>query len=112
MFRLKVFLKESVYYLFIDVIKMNDDFNKFYHDTIMKTQNQESEIVMTGSGDDDIYENSVCLSKQETIFMRRFDSHHCFIITVPEEFIDNKKILTKNLDLLKDFVTRSFGDGK
>lgn len=88
---------------------MNEDFNRFYKETILKTQPQDSDLNFGNANEDDLYENSVCLSKQETIFMRSFDKSHCFVITVPEEFLDHKNILVKNLELLKEFMLKIFG---
>ena len=87
---------------------MNEDFNRFYKETILKGQSQDSDLNFGNAGEDDLYENSVCLSKQETIFMRSFDRSHCFVITVPEEFLDHKNILVKNLDFLKEFMQKIF----
>lgn len=94
-----------MYYLLVDVIIVNEQFSKFCGETLSQT-GQDNDNALPGSSrkNDKQYETSINLSGKETFFVKGFDSSHCFVLTFPEESLDNKAIVLKNLTVLKDFM--------
>lgn len=94
-----------MFYLLVDVIVVNEKFSKFCGETLAQT-GHENDNTLHGSSNknDKQYETSINMSGKETFFVKGFDNSHCFVLTFPEESLDNKAIVLKNLTVLKDFL--------
>jgi len=93
-------------------MEMHENFNRFFAET-MHNGGHEPEASGEGSRPEETsYENSVKLSNKETIFLWGQEKSHCFMVTVPEDCLDNKAILIKNLELLKEFMQKVMINGK
>ena len=81
------------------------DFSNFYTEKIERKIGQESDLDLKNPEKEaDNYETTVCLSRQEVLYMKQFDKSYCFLITFPGEYIENKALLTANLQNLKKFI--------
>ena len=101
---------EDVFFLFVEIIQMYFNFSSFYVDKIERKVGHESDLSARNSeAEGDNYETTVCLSRQEVHYMKQFDKSYCFLITFPGEFIENKALLSANLQNLKKFIETAIG---
>jgi hypothetical protein len=84
------------------------DFSTFCTEKIQRISSIDSELnLLSQKNEKEDYETIACLSKQETLYMKQFDSSYCFLLTFPGENIENKNLLMTNLNILREFIQKS-----
>jgi hypothetical protein len=81
------------------------DFSTFCTDKVNRALSSDSELNLVPSkSENEDYETVAYLSKQEMLYMKQFDSSYCFLLTFSGEYIENKRLLATNLDILRQFI--------
>ena len=81
------------------------DFSTFCTDKVNRALSGDSELNLVPSkSENEDYETVAYLSKQEMLYMKQFDSSYCFLLTFSGEYIENKRLLATNLDILRQFI--------
>jgi len=81
------------------------DFSNFCTEKVNRTYSSDSEInLLTAKNENEEYETVAYLSKQEMLYMKQFDSSYCFLLTFSGEYIENKRLLVTNLNILRQFI--------